>query len=58
MHRRKAPKTVSITAAAATLTLEQSRANESIYCMEMKSKDPNNLGNSELKHTTNDDQRS
>ncbi len=58
MHRRKTPKTVSITVTATTLTAQESKAKESIFCMEMKSKDPNNLGNSELKHTTHNDQRS
>lgn len=57
MHRRKVPKTISITVAATTLTAQESKAHESMYCMEMKSKDSNNFENSELKHTTNDDQR-
>lgn len=58
LHRIKVPKTVSIPVSTTILTAQESKGNDPIYCMKMKSKDPNNLGNSELKHTTNDDQRS
>lgn len=57
MHRREAAKTSAITVAATSVTAQASKANRSMYRMEMKSKDPNNLEKSELKHPTNDDQR-
>lgn len=57
MHRREAPKTVAITVAATSVTTQAPKANRSMYRMEMKSKDHNNLEKSELKHPTNDDQR-
>lgn len=51
MNRREALKTVGIAVAAATVTVQASTINESMNRMEMKPKDPNNLDQSELKHT-------
>lgn len=51
MNRREALKTVGIVVAATAVTAEASTVNESMNRMEMKPKDPNNLEQSELKHT-------
>ncbi len=51
MNRREALKTVGIAIATTTVMTQASTANESMNRMEMKSKDPNKLEKSELKHT-------